>query len=234
MSADTLENTTNQITVFIVDDDDAVRNALKSLVESIGIQTESFNSVHSFLDSYNPSMQGCLVLDVRLPGMSGLELQEYLQRQGIHIPIIFLSGHSNVSIAVRTMKAGAVDFLEKPFDDQMLLDTIQKAIDLEKNARWQQQRQAMIMDRIRCLSPREEEVLRLLMQGNSNKAIAAKMQLSAKTIETHRAHIMQKLGVNSMAGLMWMAISSGEYEEIPDQLPFDSSESWHQSISYFQ
>jgi len=234
VSVDALETKTKQPTVFVVDDDDAVRNSLKSLIESIGIQAETFNSVHSFLDNYNPSRQGCLVLDVRLPGMSGLELQEYLQRRGIHIPIIFLSGHSNVNIAVRTMKAGAVDFLEKPFDDQKLLDTIQKAIDLEKNARWQQQRHAMIMERIRCLSPREEEVLRLLIQGNSNKAIASKMQLSAKTIETHRAHIMQKLGVNSMAGLMWMAISSGEYEEIPDQLPFDTSENWHQSISYFQ
>lgn len=234
MSVNYLENTANRPTVFVVDDDEAVRNSLKSLIESIGIQSETFNNVHSFLDSYHPSRNGCLVLDVRLPEMSGLELQEHLQRQSIRIPIIFLSGHSNVSIAVRTMKAGAVDFLEKPFDDQILLDSIQKAIELEKNERWMEQRQAMIMEKISCLSPREEEVLRLLIQGNSNKAIATKMQLSSKTIETHRAHIMQKLGVNSMAGLMWMAISSGEYEEVPDHLPFALTEDPRTPNPFFQ
>ena len=122
-------------TVFIVDDDDGVRDALRILLESMDIKVASFDSVQAFLDAYTPEQPGCLVLDVRLPRMSGLELQEYLAKQGSHIPIIFISGHGNVSMAVRTMKAGAVDFLEKPFDDQMLLDSIQRAVELKRRSR---------------------------------------------------------------------------------------------------
>jgi FixJ family two-component response regulator len=209
-----------QPTVFIVDDDDAVRDALQMLIESMGIQVSAFSNVQSFLDAYDPGMPGCLVLDVRLPKVSGLELQEHLKRNNIRIPIIFISGHGTVSMAVRTLKAGAVDFLEKPFDDQMLLDSIQKAIELDKRSRNNEQWHARIMERLDSLSRREEEVLRLLIQGKPNKVIAHEMDLSTKTVETHRAHIMRKLGVNSMAGLVWMALNSGEYHEVPDQLPF--------------
>lgn len=208
-------------TVFIVDDDFGVRDAMAELIASIGIEVKSYDNVRSFLDDYISSIPGCLVLDVRLPGISGLELQEHLRRKNINIPIIFVSGHSNVAIAVRTMKAGAVDFLEKPFDDQLLLDSIQKALEIDRVSRNEEEHHSLIMKRIDCLSPREEEVLQLLIQGKANKTIADQMQLSTKTIETHRAHIMRKLGVRSMAGLMWMAIKSGEYEEVPDQLPFD-------------
>ena len=207
-------------TVFIVDDDDGVRDALQILLESMGIQVANFDSVQTFLDAYDPGRPGCLVLDVRLPRFSGLELQEHLSRQNVSIPIIFISGHGNVSMAVRTMKAGAVDFLEKPFDDQMLLDSIQRAIELDRRAREDGEWRAQIRGRLDSLSRREQEVLHLLIRGNPNKVIAHEMNLSTKTVETHRAHIMRKLGVNSMAGLVWIALASGEYQDVPDQLPF--------------
>jgi len=147
-------------------------------------------------------------------------LQEHLSRQDVNIPIIFISGHGNVSMAVRTMKAGAVDFLEKPFDDQMLLDSIQRAIELDRRAREDGEWRAQISGRLDSLSRREQEVLHLLIRGNPNKVIAHEMNLSTKTVETHRAHIMRKLGVNSMAGLVWIALASGDYQDVPDQLPF--------------
>lgn len=221
MSANLAHDNLSQPTVFIVDDDDGVRDALSELIDSIGIRVKSYDNVRSFLEEYDPAAPGCLVLDVRLPGISGLELQEHFKRNDIHIPIIFVSGHSNVAIAVRSMKAGAVDFLEKPFDDQLLLDSIQKALEIDRVSRNEEEHRSLIMKRIDLLSPREEEVLQLLIQGKANKTIADQMQLSTKTIETHRAHIMRKLGVRSMAGLMWMAIKSGAYQEIPDQLPFE-------------
>lgn len=231
MSVNYIPNTLSQPTVFIIDDDDGVRGSLKALIESMGILVESFENVRSFLDDYNPDKSGCLVLDIRLPQISGLELQDHFQRNGIQIPIIFLSGHSNVAIAVRTMKAGAFDFLEKPIDDQVLLDSIQRAIEIDRKARNERQWHSKIMERIGMLSPREEEVLRLLLQGKANKVIASEMKLSTKTVETHRAHIMRKMGVSSMAGLVWMAITSGEYHEIPDQLPFSMPETKQQPYS---
>jgi len=215
----TTENITEP-TIFVVDDDDAVRNALQILIESMGIRVATFASVQAFLDGYDPARPGCLVLDVRLPRMSGLELQEHLRRQGIHIPVIFISGHGNVAMAVRTMKAGAVDFLEKPFDDQVLLESIQRAVEQDRQARADDRWHVQIKERLDQLSRREAEVLHLLIRGMSNKVIAHEMNLSTKTVETHRAHIMRKLGVNSMAGLMWIALASGEYLDVPDQLPF--------------
>ncbi len=213
-----------QPTVFIVDDDDAVRNALQTLVESMDIHTQAYDNVQSFLDNYDPQQPGCLVLDVRLPQFSGLELQEYLQRQGIKTPIIFVSGHSTVAMAVRTLKAGAIDFLEKPFDDQTLLDSIQHALEHDRRNRLDEQWRQSVLQYLDQLSRREEEVLRLLIQGKANKVIAHEMNLSTKTIETHRAHIMRKLGVNSLAGLVWMAMTSGRYHEVPEQLPFKPPE----------
>jgi FixJ family two-component response regulator len=207
-------------TVYIVDDDDGVRDALRTLIESMDMQASTYSSVQDFLDAYDPGHPGCLVLDVRLPKFSGLELQDYLTRHNIPIPIIFMSGHSNVSMAVRTLKAGAIDFLEKPFDDQHLLDSIQRAIDLDRKQRDDEHWRHQALKYLERLSRREEEVLRLLIQGKANKVIAHEMNLSTKTVETHRAHIMRKLGVNSLAGLVWMAITSGEYNEIPEQLPF--------------
>lgn len=210
-----------QSTVFVVDADIETRNTLKSLIEPMNITVETFANVSSFLQIYSPSIPGCLLLDARLTSISGQELQKYFKRNNILIPIIFLSAQSSVAIAVRSMKAGAVDFLEKPVDDQMLIDSIHRALEIDRENRNEGLRKSLIMERIGILSPREEEVLRKLIQGKSNKIVADEMQLSTKTIETHRAHIMQKLGVNSMAGLMWIAIQSGEYHEIPDQLPFN-------------
>jgi FixJ family two-component response regulator len=176
--------------------------------------------VQGFLDSYSPDQPGCLILDVRLPHFSGQKLQEYLRREGINIPVIFMSSHSSVAMAVRTLKAGAIDFIEKPFDEQLLLDSIQKALQTDKEMRNEELWRKMILKYLGLLSRREEEVLRLLIQGKANKVIAHELNLSTKTIETHRAHIMRKLGVNSLAGLVWMALNSGEYQEVPDHLPF--------------
>ena len=231
MNTQSLENQPFEPTVFVVDDDDGVRDALRILLESIGIQVATFDSVQTFLDAYDPVMPGCLVLDVRLPRFSGLELQEHLSRQDVNIPIIFVSGHGNVSMAVRTMKAGAVDFLEKPFDDQMLLDSIQRAIELDRQSREDSQWRRKVRERLENLSRREEEVLHYLIRGNPNKVIAHEMNLSTKTVETHRAHIMRKLGVNSMAGLVWIALASGEYQDVPDQLPFTAPPSGLQPLA---
>ena len=218
-------------TVFIVDDDLDTRDSLNSFVESIGYQVAAFDCVHDFLSTYHQDMPGCLILDVRLPKISGLELQDHFQRKDIRIPIIFLTSNSNVSIAVRTMKAGAIDFLEKPFDEQLLLDSIQRAMGIDRKLRETKQQHSRIMEKIGNLSQREEEVLRLLIQGKANKIIASILGLSTKTIETHRAHIMRKLGVSSMAGLMWMAITSGEYREVPEQLPFTPLDPAQQPIT---
>lgn len=209
-----------ETTVFVVDDDDAVRDALCMLIESMGIQVKSFSNVQSFLNEYDASMPGCVVLDVRLPHVSGLELQEHLKRHGEFIPLIFISAHATIAMAVRTLKSGAIDFLEKPFDDQMLLDSIQKALKIDSQERETRIYREEILDHLTSLSKREDEVIRMLIQGKSNKVIAHNLGLSTKTVETHRAHIMRKLGVNSMAGLVWMALNSGRYQEVPDKLPF--------------
>ena len=231
MNTQAIQDKSFEPTVFVVDDDDGVRDALGILLESIGVQVAAFDSVQTFLDAYDPAMPGCLVLDVRLPRFSGLELQEHLSRQAVSIPIIFISGHGNVSMAVRTMKAGAVDFLEKPFDDQMLLDSIQRAIELDRQSREDTEWRTKVRDRLQNLSRREEEVLHYLIRGNPNKVIAHEMNLSTKTVETHRAHIMRKLGVNSMAGLVWIALASGEYQDVPDQLPFTAPPSSLQPLA---
>ena len=218
-------------TVFVVDDDDAVRDSLCMLIESMGIQVKSYSNAQAFLNEYDSSIPGCLVLDVRLPHISGLELQEHLRRRGEFIPLIFISAHATLAMAVRTLKAGAIDFLEKPFDDQMLLDSIQKAIEIDRSEREESICRDEIMEHLSTLSKREEEVLRMLIQGRSNKVIAHELDLSTKTVETHRAHIMRKLGVNSMAGIVWMALNSGRYNEVPDKLPFNPPSTKNQLFS---
>lgn len=207
-------------TVFIIDDNDAGRNALQARIESMNIPTCTFSTVQDFLYTYRPEQPGCLVLEVRPPQLSGLELQDYLQRKNIKTPVIFISEHSDVSMAVRSLKAGAIDFFEKPYNNQRLRNSIHKAFEIDRVTRIDDQWRRMVLQYLKQLSRREEEVLRLLIQGKPNKIIAHEMSLSPKTIETHRAHIMQKLGVNSLAGLVWMALTSGEYPEIPDHLPF--------------
>lgn len=195
-------------TVFIVDDDQAVARSLRWLIETVGLKVATFASAQAFLDGYDASKQGCLVLDVRMPGMSGLELQERLAAQRIHVPIIFITGHGDVQMAVRAVQTGAFDFVEKPFNDQDLLDRIQKAIVFDAKQRGRDLQQAQLRALFASLTPREREVLDLVVEGKSNKAIANSFGLSAKTVEVHRAKMMEKMQARSIADLVKMAMQN--------------------------
>ncbi|MHC4444253.1 MAG: response regulator transcription factor [Planctomycetota bacterium] len=194
-------------TVFIVDDDEAVRKATTMLVRSAGLDVESYGSAREFLESYRPARPGCLVLDVRMPEMNGLELQEKLARDGLRIPVIIVTGHGDVPMAVRAVKKGALDFIEKPFDDQVLLQRIEHAIKLDADTRRKKSDQADIAARLAQLTPREREVMDLLVDGKSSKQIAYQFGLSRKTIDIHRTHIMLKLGIESLADLVRIGLS---------------------------
>lgn len=189
-------------TVFVLDDDPAMRSSLRWLIESVGLQVATFETAERFLSSYDPSQPGCLVLDVRMPGMSGLELQTVLRDRLVSLPTIVITGHADVTMAVRAVKNGALDFLEKPFSDQVLLDRIRQAIELDRNEREQRTRRREIAERISRLTVREHEVMRLVVQGNANKDIAAALALSPKTVEAHRAHVMEKMEAESLAELI--------------------------------
>ena len=189
-------------TVFVVDDDQAVRNCVRRLVESVHLYVETFGSADEFLKAYDPTRTGCLVLDVRMPGMSGLELQQRLVDLKYCLPVIMLSGYGDVSVAVRAMKAGAVSFLEKPFNDHLLLDTIREAIERDAQNRRDQALATEFQARIDRLTPRERQVMDLLVDGNVSKAVAAKLRLSTKTVEVHRAHVMKKLQAKTIADLV--------------------------------
>lgn len=193
-------------TVFIVDDDQAVARSLRWLVETVQLKVETFSSAQSFLDGYDPAKPGCLVLDVRMPGMSGLDLQERLAAQRIHLPIIFITGHGDVQMAVRAVKSGAFDFIEKPFNDQDLLERIHKAITFDAVQRSQDTQRTQLRTLFASLTTREREVLDLVVEGKSNKAIANWFGLSAKTIEVHRAKMMEKMQARSVADLVKMAM----------------------------
>lgn len=195
-------------TVFVVDDDQAMRNSLKWLIESVGVQVESFASADEFLAQYQPGRAGCLVLDVRMPGMSGLELQEYLVEKNIHIPAVVITGHGDVPMAVRAMKSGVVDFIEKPFNDEVLLDAIRRAIVFEERQRNQRAEHLQIQQRLSHLTPREHEVMSMVTDGKSNKEIANALGVSAKTIEAHRARVMEKMQAGSLAELVRMALAA--------------------------
>lgn len=192
--------------VFVVDDDEAMRQSLKWLIESVGLQVECFDSADAFLKAYYPGRAGCLLLDVRMAGMGGLELQEYLQRQEIKIPVVIITGHGDVPMAVRAMKAGAVDFIEKPFNDEFLLEAIRKALLVDEHQRDRQRQRAEVAARLVQLTPREHEVMDLVTAGKSNKEIANVLGVSAKTIEAHRARVMEKMEAHSLAELVRMAV----------------------------
>lgn len=192
--------------VFVVDDDQAMRNSLKWLIESVGVQVESFASADEFLAQYQPGRAGCLVLDVRMPGMSGLDLQEYLVEKDIHIPVVIITGHGDVPMAVRAMKGGAIDFIEKPFNDEVLLDAIRRAIAYEEQQRSQHVENLHIQQRLAHLTPREHEVMEMVTEGRSNKEIANALGVSAKTIEAHRARVMEKMQAGSLAELVRMVL----------------------------
>jgi two-component system, LuxR family, response regulator FixJ len=198
--------------VFIVDDDDAVRNSLRLLVKSVGLSASVQVSAQDFLTHYDPSQPGCLVLDVRMPGMSGLDLQQQLNMRGAVIPVIFITGHGDIPMAVEAMQQGAFHFLQKPFRDQDLIDCIQRALEQDRTNRTQLNERSRIRERRETLTPREREVLALVASGKANKVMAADLGLSQRTVEIHRARVMEKMGASSLAQLvrMVMDLESGD------------------------
>jgi FixJ family two-component response regulator len=192
----------NPGTVYIVDDDEGVRRALSLLMRSVGLNVAVFDSAVSFLAAYDPAQAGCLLLDVRMPGMSGLELQERLRRDACHLPIIIMTGHGDVPMAVRAMKGGAVDFVEKSaFNDQSLLERVQAALRCDEERRAHAHVADDFHKRAAQLSPREKQVMELFVQGKAAKVIAYELGLSTKTVETHRSNVMDKMGVRSLVDL---------------------------------
>lgn len=193
--------------VWIVDDDEAMRSSLKWLIESVGMRVESHDSANAFLQAHYPGRFGCLLLDVRMPGMSGLELLEHLKEQQMMPPTIIITGHGDVPMAVRAMKAGALDFIEKPFNDEVLLDSIRRALAIEEHRRDNSAGLVEVSSRLEHLTPREHEVMQMVTEGMSNKEIANSLGVSAKTVEAHRARVMEKMQAGSLAELVRMAIA---------------------------
>jgi FixJ family two-component response regulator len=197
-------------TIFVVDDDAAVRDALKLLLRSVGQPVETFASAQEFLEAYSEDRPGCLVLDIRMPGMSGLELQQKLNEKHSILPIIFITGHGDVPMAVEAMQAGAVDFIQKPFRDQDLIDRINQALEKDNNNRAALGERNDIRRRLETLTPREREVLDLVVHGKANKVIAGDLKLSQRTVEIHRARVMEKMQASSLAHLVRMVLEVGE------------------------
>lgn len=201
-----------QATVFIVDDDEAVRDSLKMLMESVDLDTEVFASAHEFLQHFDDDRSGCLVLDIRMPGMSGLELQAVLNERHSMLPVIFITGHGDVPMAVQAIRGGAQDFIQKPFREQELLDRVQQVLVEDSRNRHVLHQKRDILERLSTLTPREREVLGLVVAGNANKVIAIDLGLSQRTVEIHRAHVMDKMQTKSLAHLVRMMISVEDEE----------------------
>ncbi len=195
------------VTVFVVDDDVEVRNAMKLLMNSVGLAVETFASAEEFLARFDPARPGCLLLDIRMKGMSGLELQERLALEEIQPPIIIITGHGDVPMAVRAVKVGAVDFIEKPFNEQVLLDSVHRAIELDGEHRGRVLQLADISACLECLTPREREILELVVAGKRNKVIASELGISQSTVEAHRSKVMEKMQAESLSDLMRMMLS---------------------------
>jgi two-component system response regulator TtrR len=202
-------------TAYVVDDDEAIRTLWRWLMESNGITVRTFGTAVEFIEAYERDAPGCLVLDLRLPGMSGLELQNYLTRNGIEIPIVFVTAHADVPTAVTALKGGAVDLIEKPFDYRQVLSIIEKAFQRDAESRGRRGRRAEIAQRLATLTEREREVLRRIIDGKPNKIIAAELDLSVKTVEVHRAKVMEKMGAESVAELVQRTIGFPLIEPSP-------------------
>jgi len=194
--------------VYIVDDDQATRKSLRWLVETLGVQVQTFHCAVSFLDAYDAAQPGCLVLDVMMPGMNGLDLQRELVERGIQIPVIVLTGYGDVPTAVRALKGGAVEFLEKPFNDDVLLEQIRMALTLDGRRRCERDALELVRERMARLTPREYEILALVVEGLSSKEIAGQLNVSFKTVEAHRAKIMRKMEAESVAQLVRIVVSA--------------------------
>jgi two-component system response regulator FixJ len=193
-------------TVFVVDDDEAVRRALGFLLQTEGYAVEAFPSAAAFLDRYDPDRRGCLLLDVRMPHMTGLDLQHELNARGWRIPAIFITGHGTVPIAIAAMKAGAFDFIEKPLRDDALLDSVERALGWEETTREEHLELAALKTRATLLTPREREVFDLVATGEPNKIIARRLGISVRTVELHRSHILEKMQARTISELIRMAI----------------------------
>jgi two-component system response regulator FixJ len=196
-----------ELTVFVVDDDEEVRNAMKRLMNSVGLAVETFASAEEYLAQFDPARPGCLLLDVRMKGMSGLEVQERLALEEVQPPIIIITGHGDVPMAVRAVSAGAVNFIEKPFNEQVLLDSVHRAIELDGEHRGRVLQLADISARLEFLTPREREILDLVVAGKRNKVIAGELGISQSTVESHRAKVMEKIQAESLSALMRMMLS---------------------------
>jgi two-component system, LuxR family, response regulator FixJ len=189
-------------TIYVVDDDDGMRRALDTLLSTVGYKTAVFSRPTEFLARYNPELSGCLVLDIRMPEMSGLELQQHLNRMGSMLPVIFITGHGDVPMAVQAMKEGAFEFIQKPFRDQELLDRINHALKLDADNRGTAARRSEVQQRLNALTPRERQVMDLIVEGSANKVIAIDLGLSERTVEIHRAKVMEKMSARSVAHLV--------------------------------
>lgn len=190
--------------VHIIEDDDAVRDSLQMMLESVGRPTEVFSNADTFLSSYSQGMAGCIILDIRMPGMNGMELQRKLNELNSILPIIFVTGHGDVPMAVEAMQQGAVDFVQKPYREQELLDKITTAMKLDEENRASLQQRQLIMERMNDLTPRERDVMQPMVEGKANKVIAIDLDISQRTVEIHRARVMDKLNANSLAHLVRM------------------------------
>ena len=197
-------------TAYVVDDDESIRTLWRWLMESNGIAVKTFATAAAFIESYRSGDAGCLVLDLKLPGMSGLELQQYLNRKDIEIPIVFVTGHGDVPAAVSALKGGAVDFIQKPFSHREVLSIIEKAFQRDAEIREKHARLSIIASRLATLTEREREVLQRVIEGKPNKIIAGELDISMKTVEFHRAKVMEKMGVTSVAELVQIAMQQSE------------------------
>lgn len=197
----------SKTTVFIVDDDSEVRDALVLLMESVGLRASAFDSAQAFLDQFDATVPGCVITDVRMPGMSGLELQKKLSEKNLHPQIIIITGHGDIPMTVESMRQGALDFIEKPFNDQRLLDSVHRAIEIDASKRGQATRIAEIQERMETLTKREREVMNLITRGKRNKIIADELHVTQSTVEAHRSKVMEKMQAESLSDLMRMVLS---------------------------